>query len=99
MVGRVREVLCFEREAVALAVEASARPAEIADEEVARVQLHSGLRRADLQRAVAVGIDHERSLAQPGASQDEIVVVAMGDGQLLTVWKIDPAQVASERLE
>src|SRR5215212_2361860 len=85
VVGRVREVLGLQGQAVALAVGAAAGPDQGPVEEVAGVELDAGLVGEDLQHPPAARVLQPGRQLQPGAAPVEhpVVVVAAADLELL----------------
>src|SRR6266540_924999 len=90
MVRRVGKMLGLETEAGAVRVHPPALPRDRAVEEVARVELHPGLGRADIERAPAArlyqagGVRKTRSAA---AVEHPVVVVSPAKAQLHVVLR------------
>ena len=88
MVGRIREVLRLQAEAVGLPIGLAAGPDQRAVEEVAGVELDARLGRLDLHDPAARRLEHPGSQAERTnlrLVEHEIVVVAVPEQGLLVV--------------
>src|SRR5579875_2389809 len=85
LVGRVREVLRFKRQASVLDVLDATCPGERSIEEVAGVELYARLGGADGECAAGDWVvDHGGEVQRSGRSiQDEVLIVSAGELQLL----------------
>src|SRR5260370_34207420 len=85
LVGRIREVLRFEAEGGPLAVNLAALPADSAIQEVAGVELDSGLRGENLHQAAGFPFRDARRERQAacGTVEYKVVIVALAEFQLL----------------
>src|SRR2546423_6228946 len=91
-------MLRLEDERAAMRVYVSALSSDRPVEEVPRVKLYAGLRRADVEGATAPRVDDAGSVRQAGgpAIEHEIVVVSAAKAELL-VRLVDPGADARRR--